>query len=223
MAVVKEYSARRPGSAYLKNLVGVWELHANHPEQARQAFQEAIAADPAYAAPALLLGEMHLGAGNAKDARLVLGAVVARDPKNVRAAFLLALAEEQAGNPGRAVILYRSVLDRQPAHPQALNNLAGLLAGVDPDEALRFAQKAVEMSPGDAAMLDTLGWVYYRKGMYRLAVDNIGNAVKKGESAVRRYHLAMAYEKLGDRVEARNNMTAALRLNPNVAAVAKVR
>lgn len=48
----------------------------------------------------------------------------------------------------------------------ALNNLAYALALDDPDEALKFAEKAVEIAPDEPTVQDTLGWVCYRKGMY---------------------------------------------------------
>jgi uncharacterized protein HemY len=45
---------------------------------------------------------------------------------------------------------------------------------------------------------DTLGWVYYRKGLYSSAVPHLEAAVAKAPSARRKYHLAMAYLKVGD-------------------------
>ncbi len=37
-------------------------------------------------------------------------------------------------------------------------------------------QKAIELSPEDPFILDSLGWVYYRLGNYSLALENLRKA-----------------------------------------------
>jgi tetratricopeptide (TPR) repeat protein len=96
----------------------------------------------------------------------------------------------------------------------ALNNLAYLLAKEDPDAALSYAKKAAELAPDDPAVLDTVGWVYYRKGFYRQALSNLQNAVVKGDTPLRRYH--MAYFKLGNSEEGQRALDAALLADPNL-------
>ena len=47
----------------------------------------------------------------------------------------------------------------------ALNGLAYLLAETrQPDEAIKYAQKAKELAPDSPAVDDTLGWTYFQKG-----------------------------------------------------------
>ena len=66
---------------------------------------------------------------------------------------------------------YRKVLTLSPKHPLAANNLASNLAdgGGNLDEALKFAQIAREAVPEDPNVGDTLGWVYYKKGLVETA------------------------------------------------------
>jgi len=48
-----------------------------------------------------------------------------------------------------------------------------------PDDALKYAQQAGEISPDNAAVGDTLGWVCYRNGLYVRAVDYLKKAVEE--------------------------------------------
>ena len=75
-----------------------------------------------------------------------------------------------------------------------------------------------EMKPENADFLDTLGWVYYRKGIYLTAVTNLKAAVAKKPTAEFQYHLALtAYGKAGNQEKAQENLKAALQLDPKLA------
>jgi Flp pilus assembly protein TadD len=88
--------------------------------------------------------------------------------------------------------------------------------GGESDEALRYAQKAVELAPEQPAFCDTLGWVLYHKGLYSEAVRYLQRAAASKEDVVWKYHLAMAYAKAGDSARGRSMLQTALRLQPNV-------
>ena len=70
----------------------------------------------------------------------------------------------------------------------ALNNLAYALAMADPDEASKLAQRAAELAPDNATVQDTLGWVYYRKGNYTMALTTsrrrLTRSQRPGESSI---------------------------------------
>src|SRR5687768_9971551 len=90
------------------------------------------------------------------------------------------------------------------------------------DEALRLAQGVVQKNPNVAGFVDTLGWVYYKKEVYDLAVDQLQKAVSLDEAAARavkgspsatyQYHLGMALKGKGDREGSRRALEASLRL-----------
>ena len=92
-----------------------------------------------------------------------------------------------------------------------------MMAEDNSDEALKFAQQAVEIAPEDASTQDTLGWVYYRKGLYRNAVDHLKLAAAKEPTARRQFHLAMSYLKAGDRDRGQQMLATALKQEPNLA------
>jgi tetratricopeptide (TPR) repeat protein len=99
----------------------------------------------------------------------------------------------------------------------ALENLAGLIVEDNPDEALRFAERAVELAPDDASAHDTLGWVYYRKGVYGSAAEHLKLAVAKEPTPRRQYRLGMCYLKTGDRDRGQQMLASALKQDPKLA------
>ena len=216
LSTINDHVVARPNSAQLKYLSGVWQLKAKQPGTARQAFAEALVLDPAFLPPALLLAEMRIADSEWSVARRQLQDILARNPNHVRAEFLIGLVEERSGNVHEAISAYRKVVARNPKHEEALNNLAFLLASEDVDEALKYAETALEISPENPATQDTIGWVYYRKGHYARALSYLKGAVATEPTALRRCHLGLAYAKTGDVDQARSNLNAAVQQDLNL-------
>ena len=90
-------------------------------------------------------------------------------------------------------------------HVPALNNLAYLYAENygSLDEALEMASRAYRQEPGNAGIMDTLGYVLVKKGRADEAVKLLEQAAKAlpGVPAVQ-IHLAQAYLKANRRGEA---------------------
>ena len=79
-----------------------------------------------------------------------------------------------------------------------------------------FAQNAKEKLPDSPYVMDTLGWIYYKKGLYDLAIVEFSDALAKlPDNADVTYHLGMAYYKKGDTERARSELEKALSLNEN--------
>jgi len=111
---------------------------------------------------------------------------------------------------------YRAVLQINPDLTQAANNLAYLLAEHrnEYDEALKFALKARNQKPQDPFIKDTLGWIYFKKGLYDNAVKLLTESAEEiPDNATLHYHLGMALYKKGDKEEARQNLEKALKIN----------
>ena len=220
LAAVEEFASRRPPSAYLRYVTGVWQVRANHLALARDAFSEAMNMKPEFPAPGLLLAEMQIGDGNLRGAAKTLENVLAHNPDNLRAKFLTGLVADRNGNRMAAADVYREVIARDPTNSTALNNLAYILADTNPDEALKYVQAALELAPEDASAEDTLGWIYYQKQIYPMALTHFQKAVHKESTAVRKLHLGMAYSKLGEPALAQQNLLEAAKLDPAVLASA---
>jgi tetratricopeptide (TPR) repeat protein len=102
---------------------------------------------------------------------------------------------------------YDRALQYNSENDVALNNYAYYLSvrGLRLDDAMDMAKRAVEMRPGNPAFLDTLGWIYFKKGDYENAREHIAAAIDTGQaSATVMEHMGDVYEKLGDMDEARN-------------------
>ena len=121
---------------------------------------------------------------------------------------------------------YRAALEINPDFAPAANNLAYLLAAQDKniDEALGFAQKAKEQLPAEPSVMDTLGWIYYKKGLYDSAISEFKDSLEKlADNATVNYHLGMAYYQKGDKPKAKKQLEKALSLDKNFDGVQEAR
>ena len=121
---------------------------------------------------------------------------------------------------------YRAALAINPEFAPAANNLAYILSeqNTNLDEAMTFAQTAKEKLPDSPYVMDTLGWIYYKKGLYDLAIIEFSDSLAKiPDNAEVIYHLGMAYYKKGDTERARVELEKALSLNENFAGAEEAR
>ncbi len=213
---VREYAAAVPNSEPIQNYLGLMYLASGDRTRARPAFMAAKAAAPQSTQADLSLAQLDYMEHHYDDGLTHAKSVLAVQPNNVTAHMWLGLLAEAKGDPRAAITHYKKVLDLDPSQAQAANNLAYLLSESDGslDEALKNAQRAVELAPDQPAYADTMGWILYRKGIYTSAVKYLEKAAAH-DRAVWKYHLAMAYAKAGDRQHSRTTLQAALRLNPN--------
>ena len=141
--------------------------------------------------------------------------------------ILYVTSEESARqNIDAAVDYYRKALAQDENAVFAANNLAWLYAVYgkgNMDEAVRLAQSAVQTNPQVPSFADTLGWVYYKKGLYSAAAEQLRKAVTVDEAAARanngvptptyHFHLGVALAAKGDKAGARREIESALRLS----------
>lgn len=88
---------------------------------------------------------------------------------------------------------------------QVLNYLAysWVDQGLNIDRSFEMLKEAVALAPEDGAIVDSLGWAYYRLGRYEDAVRELERAIelKPGDATIND-HLGDAYWKVGRRPEA---------------------
>jgi putative PEP-CTERM system TPR-repeat lipoprotein len=216
---IRQAVAKRPKSLALQMYLARWLVQNGQSREAMQAGAAAALADPNSSAPPLLLALLNLSNGKLDDARGGLMAVLAKEPRNVDAHMSLGMVEDASGAYSKAIGEYKKILDLESRHLGALNNLAYDLAR-DParcDEALPYAQKAKELAPAGWQIQDTLGWIYYRKGLYDNAAREFEGALSNGGGALARLHLGQTYNRLGDSVRGGRFMAAALVEDPKLA------
>lgn len=111
---------------------------------------------------------------------------------------------------------YRAALEINPEFAPAANNLAYLLTSQDKniDEALGYAQKAKEKLPDDPSVMDTLGCIFYKKGLYDSAISEFTDSLEKlADNAIVNYHLGMAYYRKGNNEGAKEQLRKALNID----------
>ena len=146
-------------------------------------------------------------------------------PDDSSAYTFIGMLEYSRRNYDVAVENYRKALEKDQNAAIAGNNLAWLY-GIDGkgnlDEAVRLAQGVVQKNPDIPGFADTLGWIYYKKGLYSAAAEQLEKAVSMDEAAARKrqvvpsatyhYHLAMALKGIGDKAGSRRELETSLRL-----------
>lgn len=108
----------------------------------------------------------------------------------------LALAQQLNRDVDSAIETYRTALIEFPGDDAFANNLAMLIAEYRPSgDTLQEALDLVRdfASQDNAAYLDTLGWVYVKRGEYKAAVRILERAASMApDSSLLRYHLGSA-------------------------------
>ena len=135
-------------------------------------------------------------AGKQEESLAVLRAAVAAHPRDEELLFALGAAYERAGQPEVAVAQMRALLAVNPDHAEALNFVGYSYAeqGVRLDEAERLVRRALELKPRSGHILDSLGWVLFRRGDARRAVEALEQAdTLAGPDATILEHLGDAY------------------------------
>lgn len=126
----------------------------------------------------------------------------------------LAAFYERTGRTDDAIRVYEQLVKKEPQSLGAANNLAMLLASYRTDKTSldRAAELAGKLANAtDPAVLNTRGWVKYKRGEFDDAVALLQEAADKApDSPLMRYHLGMAQLKAGDKGGAARNLATAV-------------
>ncbi|HUV30505.1 MAG TPA: tetratricopeptide repeat protein [Acidobacteriota bacterium] len=135
----------------------------------------------------------------------------------INLSFALGATYERAGRIEEAVATFEQIIAHDSSHSPSLNYLGYMLA--DKGERLEYAReliaRALELSPDNAAYLDSYGWVYYRLGDFKEALKHLEKAVSLDTDAVIFDHLGDTHQALGDMAKAREWWQKALDQQPD--------
>ncbi len=171
------------------------------------------------------LGQVQAANGKVDQAIATYQRSLQLNPREVKFHILLGELYESREDWTDAAEAYRRALVIKPENPVASGNLAYVMmqSGQNSDLALSLAQTARRGLPYSPTVVDTLGWIYYQKGVYPLAINCFEEAQKLERESKSPddprvyYHLGMAYEKTGRTALARQELQMALKINPNSA------
>lgn len=203
---ITQAAGRASQAAPVQRFLGEFLLAHGQREQARAAFERARALGRGSIDYELPLIHLDIAEGRLAAARDALSGVLAKHGNNVTAHLWLGHVLDLLGEKTAAIEQYRLVVTADSSNVSALNDLAYLLADFaqTPDAALPYAQRAAELAHDNGAVEDTLGWVFYKKGLHKLAIYHLQRAVQLEPTPARRIHLAQVYVSVGDRAQARS-------------------
>ena len=137
--------------------------------------------------------------------------------------YARALMWERRDDIARAEADFRRILVVAPDDVDALNALGYTLADRTDRyrEALQLIDRARLAAPGNAAIIDSYGWVLFRLGRLREALEQLRQAYALQQDAEIAAHLGQVLWALGRRDEARRYFDEARRLDPDNRALAR--
>ncbi|WP_240096199.1 tetratricopeptide repeat protein [Thermomonas flagellata] len=137
--------------------------------------------------------------------------------------YARALMWERRDDIARAEADFRRILVVAPDDVDALNALGYTLADRTDRyrEALQLIDRARLAAPGNAAIIDSYGWVLFRLGRLREALEQLRQAYALQQDAEIAAHLGQVLWALGRHDEARRYFDEARRLDPDNRALAR--
>jgi len=211
---------------YLKAQIYGFEGNA---QGAESELRKTLELDSNYLAAYSSLGALFINTKQEDRAIAEFKKVLDLRPDNPATYTLLGMLYDARKDYKTAAENYRKALEQDPNAVIAANNLAWIYAVYGEgniDEAVRLAQGVVQKNPNLAGFVDTLGWVYYKKGLNASAVEQLQKAVDMDEAAANkakvsqsptyRFHLGMALKAKGDNEGAKRELAVALRLADKV-------
>ncbi len=147
-----------------------------------------------YAIHASLLDE----AEKFPEAAEVLKKGIEKFPENIQLQFFLGTISDRLGKKEDVLAHMHKVIEMDPNHVQGLNYLAFVYAesNLKLDEAEQLVRRALALEPNDGFIMDTLGWILYKKGKFSESIKVLEAAYKaQPEESIIAEHLGDAYSK----------------------------
>ena len=138
---------------------------------------------------------------------------------NARFYFDYGAAADQAGLYDKAADLMRKSIALDPANAAEAYNYIGFMwadHNLHLDEAEDMIGRALQLDPNNGAYLDSLGWLYYRKGKYDEALNELLRAMQnlKADDPIVFDHIGDTYSKLNRIAQALEFWQKAIALDP---------
>jgi tetratricopeptide (TPR) repeat protein len=184
-----------------------------------RAFLKRVAAEHPEEAVQLIVAEAQLlrDANRARDAFELLSQALDKQPEQPDLLYDLALTAEKLERFDLLETHLRNLIRIKPDHAHAYNALGYSFAdrNLRLPEARKLIEKALELSPEDYFIVDSLGWVLYREGDLKGAARELRRAYSGRPDAEIGAHLGEVLWMLGEREEARRIWDESLKAGPD--------
>ena len=178
--------------------------------------QAAMQVAPSNPESFILLADVYSAENKADQATQLLTAAAQKPGIDSDLLVRMGMIYERLQHWNEARDAYERSLESDASNAIAKNNLASVLAdhGGDLNVALTLAQQAKEKMVDSLEVTNTLGWIYYKRQLYSMALKYLEDCVKKDQkNATFQYELGMTQWKLGHTAEARTSLVKALDLD----------
>jgi tetratricopeptide (TPR) repeat protein len=224
------YSQAKPGSPQYggaREKLAWLAQNDGDKDEALKIARETYAAEPGNEDAAITLADLLRVDEDYAESATILDKVIASKGDGVdwRLLYMRAIDYQESDRWPDAERDLRQALKQKPDDPELLNFLG--FSWIDRGEqlplALSMVQKAVDLDPTSGAMIDSLGWGYYRLGDYAKAVEKLEAAVElEPADPDVNDHLGDAYWRVGRQIEARFQWNRVLILSPSAKVKASV-
>jgi tetratricopeptide (TPR) repeat protein len=185
--------------------------------KAEAALKRAMEVEPSWTAPLSSLAQVYVMQGRGAAAVKSLEDRLKAEPGNASVQVMLAKLCTRNGDYKKAIGVYEELLRKQPGNWAVANDLAFLLADVDGsqkslDRARNLVEKALGARPDEPTILDTAGWIAYRRGETDRALDLVQKAyLKLVNDPTINYHMGMISYKAGKPAQAKDYLSKAVK------------
>ena len=186
-----------------QNHVYLNELRAKHPQKKEQLYGLEV--------------EMLTRSGNSDAAMGILNTALREMPESTTLRYTRSMLGEHRNNLVLMESDLREIIHREPDNVTALNALGYTLANRTDrySEAFSLISRALELAPEEPAILDSMGWILYRQGMYTEAVEYLSRAYAKFPDPEVAAHLGEVLWVSGDTDSAMTVWQGAILKDPN--------
>jgi tetratricopeptide (TPR) repeat protein len=203
--------------------------------------QRALAASDDPRRLGVFLAGLQQRAGDLPAALALMDDLIEKYPDDVDLVYDLGVLHGEAQDQDRALGFMEQVIARKPDHYSALNYVGYTWAerGERLDEAEVMIRRAIELKPDDGFITDSLGWLFYQRGLKQIAAGqseaaraSFHNAIKELERALGQldkadpvitWHLGDAYRSVSRFQDALRSYEQALALGPKESDAEKIR
>ena len=183
-----------------------------------RAFLRRVSADHPGERVQMLVAEAQLlrDADRHGDAFALLDEALEKEPEQPELLYDIALTAEKLQRYDLLEAKLRKLIQVKPDHAHAYNALGYSFAERNTrlPEARKLIEKALELSPDDYFIVDSLGWVQYREGDLKAAAATLRRAYAGRPDAEIGAHLGEVLWQLGEREEADRVWNESLKASP---------
>ena len=218
-AAMQYYSEVREGNNYIDAQIRIAAMLAEQGDiDAARAHVQNISAPTLDMELRLFLaeGEILRNANKYQEAYDVYSLALQQMPDNPQLLYARALTAEKMGRVDEAVADLELIVNNEPNNAEALNALGYTLVDLTHRiaEGQQYIEKALKLKPDDPAILDSMGWAYYRLGQHKKALQYLQRAFDKLKDPEIAAHLGEVLWVLGEKDQARQIWDEALRETP---------